>query len=275
MPLSSDTPQHWHHRVTYTGANHTQLVEKSLSNCSDCCLHLLQSLCFSDSQEDWQKASSCTRKVLFPRWEIGAQLWSPGTSKGSVLWTLHEPRRRGSYTHPKTMRGPCTLLEVQHSAGRWQAHEKSWHWRSVHTHYFQVACSRTYFLTIQEGNFHRKGVAPCGGRLFFLLQDKRVNSGVNHLYQQALSAVSHPPRHSALSHAGSTVPRKNAAWAKGLSQISNTSFKKPVYLTGASCQLLPARQTAYPLPDEWDEQLCLFPVKSAREPPRPCAPPPV
>lgn len=110
---------------------------------------------------------------------------------------------------------------------------------------------------------------------FFLLQDKRVNSGVNHLYQQALSAVSHPPRHSALSHAGSTVPRKNAAWAKGLSQISNTSFKKPVYLTGASCQLLPARQTAYPLPDEWDEQLCLFPVKSAREPPRPCAPPPV
>lgn len=134
MPLSSDTPQHWHHRVTYTGANHTQLVEKSLSNCSDCCLHLLQSLCFSDSQEDWQKASSCTRKVLFPRWEIGAQLWSPGTSKGSVLWTLHEPRRRGSYTHPKTMRGPCTQLEAQRSAGRRRAHEKRWHWRSVHTH---------------------------------------------------------------------------------------------------------------------------------------------
>lgn len=57
--------------------------------------------------------------------------------------------------------------------------------------------------------FHRKGVTSCGGSSFSL-EDKRVNSGVNHLYQQALSAISHPPHHSALSQAGSTVPRKNA-----------------------------------------------------------------
>lgn len=108
-------------------------------------------------------------------------------------------------------------------------------------------------------------------QLWFLLQDKRVNSGVNHLYQQALSAISHPPRHSALSHAGRPVPRKNATSAQGLSQISNTSFQKPVYPMRTSCQLLPLQQTACTLPDEWDGLFCLFPVRQAQSSPRPYA----
>ena len=161
------------------------------------------------------------------------QLWSPGISMGYMTQTLCQLWRWGCHIQLKSTPDPATqpLNSDVCTVGNRTQHRKTATKLRVdvgkHTHAvdFQVTLwDRMYSLTMHKCNFCRKGVTSW----FYLLWYKRVNSSVNHLSQQALCAVSHPPCHSTLSHMGSTASRQNAAEAKGLSPPSNTSFPKPL-----------------------------------------------
>lgn len=109
-----------------------------------------------------------------------------------------------------------------------------------------------YSLNIHKCNFCRKEVTSW----FYLLRDKRMNSSINRLSQQALCAVSHPPCHSTLSHMGSTASRQNAAEAKGLCPTKHL-LPKACLAPEHKCQLLPLGQMAQALPGSATSKTCL------------------